>query len=255
MRKLVLRVELGSSWVAGRIAERRGFLRPVELPGPRAIAVHGQDKASLADALAMAASDLLRQGARLERACLEAQLGMGHARVGLMRLATSDKGPVPAALLQTYVAGWVQQMLHLSPDTQLIRWQVLRDPRCVLVSCVERSAIAALLRFADDHKLKFTTCLPAAMLAVREGRQLGSRTLLWTEGIGNQRDACLQMFRFEHGQPSASWRGWVALSPGALPLDAEADAALRRFHAGHAAPAEHETLHRHWPLSSAPVAA
>lgn len=251
MSKLDLRLQVGSTWITAHASARAGLLSRTGTVDARANTVRAATPTGLQDALEAIAADLLAHGVSFRGGRLQVEIGMRDARLGVLRMTSPDQRPVPSALLRTYVEGSVRQMLHLDPGEQVLRWRVLRDPRHVLVSCVDRSSLAALTQFAAAHELRFTSCIPAAMLSVRQGRRLGARTLLWTEGVGGRRDEALQVFRFEHGHPVAAWRGWAPAREPAAASDRELQEALRRFQAVHAPGVADEALHTHWPLPAA----
>ncbi|MBA2673400.1 hypothetical protein [Ramlibacter sp.] len=181
---------------------------------------------------------------------LEVQLGLEHAHLGLMVLQDGDAKSLPASARESYAQAWVRQMLHIAPETQVIRWQVSPDGRQLLVSCVDRNVFAALEEFAGKHGLRFASCRPAVLSAAAAGRNTGDPiTVVWTEaGRDAQRLGSVQLLRFSHGQLTGSWRGWIPVVPGgAQNDDAALEAAIRRFRAGEAAPHPDAVQRIHWP--------
>lgn len=244
---------LGRTWVSASVEATQGWLRRTThaLHLPRlALAPEEPD---LPRCLASAAAQLRDAGVELAGACLHVELGMDHARVGLMHLREGEGARLAPKALEAYIHGWMQQALHLEPADHVVRWQVLRDPHYVLASFVDGAVYTALLEFAGEHRLRFASCLPALLVPIRQARRGVTDTLVWTEGTAEHRDPCVQMLRFERGQLRASWRGWLPPGNASEAADHELESALQRFHAYSGSPADTPTARTHWPALPQPT--
>jgi hypothetical protein len=170
---------------------------------------------------------------------LVVQLGLAHAWIGLMVLKEMSATALTSSAHEAFTQAWVSQMLHLDPETQIIRSQILSDARTLLISCVDRNIFQSLQESALEHKLRFTSCRPAVMSAiasrkievVKKGRAAGTdATVVWMEaGLGDSRVSTVQLLHFRGNQLHSTWRGWV---PPAAPIqahDVALEGAVRRF--------------------------
>ena len=182
---------------------------------------------------------------------LEVQLGLDHARIGLMMLGEVSATALSADAREAYAQAWVKQMLHLDPATQMIRWQILADAHMLLISCVDRRVFEVLSDFALQHRLRFASCRPAVLSAVSSEREAtADLTVVWTEaGTGPLRSGSVQLLRFEGGQLSSTWRGW-APCPAADGADDALEGAVRRFHARNNASATENVKRMQWPSTA-----
>lgn len=247
MSALHLSLAIGGTWLTATLTRTDGWLRRSR--HVTHFSRHPLDTAQrgLPDTLASLAAQLEAEGVRLQGASLEVELGMAHARVGLMHLADGTAARLDRKTLDSYVEGWMQQVLHLQPSEQVTRWQVLRDPRHVLASFVDKRVYLDLLAFSDEQGMVFRSCIPAVLRPVRAARAAGAGTVMWTEGSGAARDGSVQLLRLEQGQLRASWRGWVPPSPAPDGTDPALDAALRRFRASLGSTGEDPVVRSHWP--------
>lgn len=200
-------------------------------------------EAAIHDALAA----LQQLGARIAGADLHVELGMRYARVGLLGLGESFATRLGFQAQEAYVNAWVQEVLQLAPEEQVIRWQVLRNPRHVLVSCVDLNAYTALSEVARIQRLRFTSCIPALIGAIRDARSERRRTLVWTEGGQQRREGLVQLVRIGQGEPVGMWRGWIPPNGAPHGADRSVDGALRRFEAQHPADQQGQELRIRWP--------
>src|SRR5438105_775243 len=134
---------------------------------------------------------------------LEVQLGLEHARIGLMVLEDVAATALTAGARETYAQAWAAQMLHLDAATQIVRWQILADPHKLLISCVDRGVFETLSAFAGQHGLRFASCRPAVLYAIAaqrdataESEPTAGLTVLWTEsGADAARSNSVQLLR------------------------------------------------------------
>ena len=190
----------------------------------------------------------------------EAQLGLSHARLGLLVLADTQATSPTSSACEAYTQAWVKQMWHLEPATQIIRWEVLDDAQKLLISCIDRSIFDSLDGFSRQHGMRFVGCKPAALCALNSPEQRGQgnlpaasagMTLVWTEtGKNARRTSNVQLLRFKGAQLASIWRGWVP-PPIADSSDEALEGALRRFQAHHQAQAGDALRRLHWPATSA----
>lgn len=203
-------------------------------------------EAATHDALAA----LQQQGASIAGADLHVELGMRYSRVGLLGLGESFAARLGFQAQEAYVKAWVQEVLQLTPEEQVIRWQILRNPRHVLVSCVDLSAYTALSELARIQRLRFTSCIPALIGAIRDARSERRRTLVWTEGGQQRREGLVQLVRIGQGEPVGMWRGWAPPNDAPDDADRSVDGALRRFEAQHPADQQGQELRIRWPATA-----
>jgi len=169
---------------------------------------------------------------------LEVRLGLDHAQIGVMVLEGVSATSLASSTCDVYTRAWVKQMLHLDPETQVIRWQILVDPHKLLVSCIEQRVFEALNDACQQHGLRFVSCRPAVLSALSDPTTAQGLTIAWTEAIaGAARSNVVQLMRFERKQVSSTWRGWLPSPSGSDDLDNELEGAIRRFQAHHAAAA------------------
>jgi len=184
---------------------------------------------------------------------LEVRLGMAHARIGLMTLDDMTATSLTSTARETYIAAWIPQMLHLDPQTQVVRWQILSDAHKVLISCVDRAVFDELQDFSHLHGLRFMSCRPAVLSAIEHGESAVGKsnatepwTVVWTEaGAGARRSSSVQLLRLRGRQLWATWRGWIPFSPH--DDDTALEGAIRRFQVHHSAPACESLKRQHWP--------
>jgi hypothetical protein len=183
---------------------------------------------------------------------LEVQLGLTHAHIGLMVLDDVAATALTAATRETFAQAWVARMLHLDPARQIVRWQILADPRKLLISCVDRNLFEALGEFAQRRRYRFSSCRPALLSTIaaqRQNESASALTIVWTEpGTSAARSSSVQLLRFENRQLTATWRGWAPLVVEGV--DSALEGALRRFGARHSAQADETVKRLHWPALS-----
>lgn len=192
----------------------------------------------------------------LKGAELKVQLGLSHARLGLMVVTDSAANSLTSGVCESYSHAWVKQMLHLDPAGQVIRWELLDASRKLLISCIDRGIFEALKLFAAKHGLRFVSCRSAALASVAEERQqpaAADLTVVLTEpgGIDDRRSACVQIFRLSGMQIAASWRGWLPPSSGVNGQDESLEGAIRRFQARYSAQPGDAFTRLHWPSVTA----
>lgn len=250
MNSVHLHLDLGGSWLQARLVQSRGWLRHRSecLLTSRRVMAPGTP---LDEALRRLGAELTDAGMLARGARLRAAVGLPHAYIGLMKLAQDAGTRLDASALQGYVTAWVEHTLHRDPAADVVRWQVLRNPSHVLVSCIARSTFDALAEFAAMHALRFDSCIPAVMAAIRNAERERTRLLAWTEGIGDLRDSIVQLLCFDGGQVHAAWRGWVPVAEG----DSQLHGALARFLASQGPAEDTPAAHLHWPARQVGVSA
>jgi hypothetical protein len=224
----------------------------------RARVLWENDASTFEDALEQAWGDLTRKKPNVYEHCkLTVQLGLTHTRIGLLVLGDSGSTSISPSSCDVYASAWVKQMCNVDPLTQVIRWSFLPNAKHLLISCVDSQIFKALEVFSTRSQVKFVSCKPALITAISEyGQKLKSMknfatsaaTLVWTEtSLKAPRMSVVQLIRYEYGQPSAVWRGWLTcpkLSDGA---DNALKGAIRRFQA-HNRALPGELIHQHhWP--------
>ncbi len=197
---------------------------------------------------------LQQKGGSIAGADLHVELGMRYARVGLLGLGESFATRLGFQVQESYVKAWIQEVLQLAPEEQVIRWQILRNPRHVLVSCVDLDAYTDLSELARVQSLRFASCIPALIGAIRDARSERGRTLVWTEGGPQRRESLVQLVRIGQGEPVGMWRGWAPLNGAPDGADRSVDGALRRFEAQHPADQEGQELRIRWPALATALA-
>lgn len=243
-----IQLDVGGDWISARWEPARPWLRVSRKMPPLACAEHRVEGVPLHEALGEVIARLPQERSRLRPTQLWVRLGMAHARIGLMHLAEANGSRLAADALETYVGAWTRQALHLDPAHQVIRWQVLRDSRHVLVSCIDSDMFVTLTEFAREHGFRFKSCMPALLQEVRSAPRSATQTLAWTEGANEHRSPAVQLLRFERGQVVSTWRGWLP-QPACDAPDRELQAAVRRFNARHGS-AEADLVHVHWPVAT-----
>ena len=178
---------------------------------------------------------------------VEAQLGLRYAVVGLLRVERA--AGLPFRQQAAYVRAWASDRLHLDPDSQVMRWQVLSDGEGVLISCVDRAVHETLGDFCKLNGMHFASCIPAIMLAVRSANKRVDRILTWTEGGEGIRDGSIHMLAFKRGTPVASWRAWLSPHAGDFANDIELAGAERRFQSFAGWPSDSTADRMHWPMA------
>lgn len=209
----------------------------------------GQLSATLEEAWA----SLNKQGTPYDSALdFSVQLGLAHARLGLLHL--SEEGGVPAkpAALDAYVQAWVRQMWGMDPAAQIIRWDRLEHGGGILISCIDRSVYVELETFARGHGLRFVSCKPAVLSALDLSAPTGendaaSSVIAWTEPSTAARRAPLVQLLHCHGsQPKALWRGWLPAPEANDESDNDLHGALHRFMAAGKLPMDGPAVFMHW---------
>jgi hypothetical protein len=225
----------------------------VVLKAPRADAVRvaagaGQWRAAIDAAIAK-----WREKVPGRKAEIHAGLGFDSARVALM---TVD-GPrgllsLPKTAHLTLVRSWVADMLHVDPDSNVLRWQAMSDPRQVLVSCVDAQALQDIESACADTGIRVSSCRPAVLDvldSIRELRGAGTDDVsvaCTEEAAADTRHATAQFFRFKAKRLHACWRGWV---PCAEEEDGELARAHDRFDESTGGTGARRAS-RHWPASA-----
>jgi hypothetical protein len=187
---------------------------------------------------------------------LEVQLGLDHARIGLVDLSGVMPNALSAKQCQTYAHAWVAQMLHLDPSATVIRWELLEHSRKLLVSCVDRQVVDSVTEFSLQTGLRFSSCRPAVLSVLNRYQARNEsaldRTLVWIEAsAGGGRSPKIQLLRQQGRHLAALWRGWVPEARPGGGKDEALDEAVGRFQrvntAGSAAAIEHLA----WPVPAA----
>lgn len=232
---------------------------PSEGAAPQVVAraaLSGSIPLDLRSRLKQAMADLISSyDGRLNGLQFEVRLGLDHARIGLMVLEDVAATALSGGTREAYAQAWVKQMLHLDPDTQVIRWQVMADARKLLISCVDRPVFETLRDLALEHRLRFVSCRPAVLSAIGAQQEVkaaskASRglTVVWTEaGVDAVRSQSVQLLRFEGARLSSAWRGWVPSSPDSNGGDEALEGATHRFLAHNLAQPDDAVSHVHWP--------
>lgn len=186
----------------------------------------------------------------------DVELGLSHSRVGIMSVDQPDGIlSVPAAKRDMYVQKWAEQMLHVSPKEQIIRWRAQSNPRFVLVSCISRAIAEDLKRACASARVQLNTCRPAVLSCVPAIRKFApgtasTLTVIWTEFAAPQiRYSAVQFLRVRDRHLADSWRGWLPPA-GNLSADEALDAAAARFAAHHGASSAESCANMQWPSSA-----
>lgn len=205
----------------------------------------------LGDKLDQAWTSLQKQmplGSR--RADLSVQLGLAHARLGLMHLNQDSSVGAGSAVVNGYVLAWMRQMWDVNPTTQIVRWERMENGRDVLISSIDRSIYTELEEFAKRHALRFVSCKPALLDAL-ESRPASSSDapyiLVWTEPSATApRSPLVQLLQCTGPQARTLWRGWLPLSEHAEAPDTALQGAIRRFGASYLSKVDAPVVFRHW---------
>jgi hypothetical protein len=184
-----------------------------------------------------------------KKADLSVQLGLAHARLGLVPLVQDGGTHLTKEAIDSYTQAWVGQMWSLDPATQIIRWEASEAGEQVLISCIDRGVYEELESFAHRHSLRFLSCTPAVLhevhLAAPEPRGKSSAEqqsaqgviTVWTEPSSTgQRTPLVQLIHHLDSQPQALWRGWLPKQESSDAPDDALQGALRRFMAANKVP-------------------
>jgi hypothetical protein len=188
----------------------------------------------------------------LHGADLSVQLGLAHARLGLLHQAQEGSIETKPAAIDSYVQAWIRQMWGVDPATQIIRWDRMENGHDLLISCIDHSVYTELEAYAQRHGLRFVSCKPAVLNALESpgptaGHHNTPRTLIWTEPSSTaQRAALVQLLHCTGTQPSALWRGWVPAPEHTDTSDTILHGAIRRFNAAHLMKIDAPLVYRHW---------
>jgi hypothetical protein len=213
----------------------------------------------LAGALEQAWSSLRKQvPAGLDAADFLVQLGLTHARLGLLHQVQDGHPATAAAVIERYVRAWVQQMWRLDPASLIVRWQRLGHGPTLLISCIDFAVYSLLEAFTQRHRLRFVSCKPAVLSALElspsaTGSGAAPRILVWTEPSAvAARSPLVQLIHCAHAQPHALWRGWLPARDQATTSDEALQGAIRRFCAAYAPDTHVPLVLRHWDHSMPP---
>lgn len=180
------------------------------------------------------------------------QLGLTHARLGLLHLSEEGTGPAKPVALDAYVQAWVRQMWGMDPATQIIRWDRLEHGGGILISCIDRSVYIELETFARQHGLRFVSCKPAVLSALDLSAPTGENdaalsVIAWTEpSTAARRAPLVQLLHCQGSQPKALWRGWLPAPEAIDESDNDLHGALRRFMAAGKLPMNAPAVFMHW---------
>lgn len=227
----------------------------VELPAGR-----------LAETLEPAWSALQKQHAQtLQGVNLSVQLGLAHARLGLLQLPQEGDAPSKAAVIDGFARAWIQQMWGMDPATQIIRWDWVGDSSDILLSCIDRAVFDELQAICRRHGLRFVSCKPAVLNAldsphaptgkrhIAATESAAETTLVWTEPSSSARRASLvQLLHCTGSQPKALWRGWLPAPSSSDEPDEALHGAIRRFTAASRLPANTPLEFMHWAQAAQP---
>lgn len=207
----------------------------------------------LGDKLDQAWTSLQRQitqGSR--RTDLSVQLGLAHARLGLMHLNQDSSMGAESAAMNGFVLAWIRQMWDVDPATQIVRWERMESGRDVLISSIDRSVYTELEDFAKRHTLRFISCKPALLDAL-ESRPASTSSrdapyiLVWTEPSATApRSPLVQLLQCTGPQARTLWRGWLPISEHAEAPDTALQGAIRRFGSAYLSKMDAPVVFRHW---------
>jgi hypothetical protein len=205
----------------------------------------------LGDKLDQAWTSLQKQippGSR--RADLSVQLGLAHARLGLLHLNQDSSMGAESAIVNGYVLAWIRQMWGVDPATQIVRWERMENGRDVLISSIDRSIYAELEEFARRHVLRFVSCKPALLDALESRPAPMSDApyiLVWTEPSATApRSPLVQLLQCTGPQARTLWRGWLPVSEHGEAPDKALQGAIRRFGAAYLSKMNAPVVFRHW---------
>lgn len=188
------------------------------------------------------------------------QLGLAHARLGLVPLVKEGSTHPSKEAVDSYLRAWVEQMWSLDPATQIIRWEATEAGDQVLISCIESGVYEELESFSHRHGLRFVSCTPAVLSAARPGppqprsgpsaatQSAESAVTVWSEpSSAGQRIPLVQLIHHLGAQPQALWRGWLPPTHESRDApDVAIQGALRRFLAANKLPMSTAVKWRHW---------
>lgn len=190
----------------------------------------------------------ISQGSR--RKDLSVQLGLTHARLGLMHLNQDNSMGAESAVVNGYVLAWIRQMWGVDPATQIVRWERMENGRDVLISSIDRSVYTEVEGFVKRHALRFVSCKPALLDALEARSDTMSDApyiLVWTEPSANApRSPLVQLLQCTGPQASALWRGWIPTSEETHTTDTTLHGAIRRFGAAHLSKMDAPVVFKHW---------
>lgn len=220
----------------------------------------------LVETLEPAWSALQKQHAQaLQGLDLSVQLGLAHARLGLLQLPQESGAPSKAAVIERFARAWIQQMWGMDPATQIIRWDRVGNSSGILLSYIDRAVFDELQAFSRRHGLRFVSCKPAVLSALDSpqpstgkkhkaaAESAADTTIVWTEPSASDRRACLvQLLHCTGSQPKALWRGWLPAPASSDEPDEALHGAIRRFAAASRLPANTPLEFMHWTQAAAP---
>lgn len=210
---------------------------------------------TLEDAWAILQKQALQDLRALE---LSVQLGLAHARLGLLHQSEESRVGTRPAAIEGYVQAWIRQMWGMDPATQIIRWDRVGSGNDILISCIDRSIFVELEAFAQRHDLRFVSCNPAVLSAMDLPLQSSVRnnapcTLVWTESSATaQRAPLVQILHCAGSQPWALWRGWIPAPEHGDESDTALHGAIRRFGATSPLTMDAPLVFKHWDPAMQP---
>lgn len=191
-------------------------------------------------------------GADMGTAAFSAQLGLSHARLGLLHLGQDGQSAMAAAVIDSYVRVWIQQMWRVDPASQIVRWERVAKTPKLLISSIDLRVYSLLEAFTQRHRLRFISCKPAVLsapelAAASSESSDASRLVVWTEPSATAvRSPLVQLMHCKNGQTVALWRGWVPAQEQENSSDTALDGAVRRFCAAYAPDQKTALVARHW---------
>lgn len=220
----------------------------------------------LTETLEPAWSALQKQLAQTpEELDLSVQLGLAHARLGLLQLAEESGTPTKAAAIEGYAKAWIQQMWGMDPATQIIRWDRVENSSAILISCIDHAVFDELQAFSRRRGLRFVSCKPAVLNALESPHPSTGKkhkaatesaretTIVWTEPSSSDRRASLvQLLHCTGSQPKALWRGWLPTPASSDEPDEALHGAIRRFRAASRLPENTPLEFMHWAEAAQP---
>lgn len=235
--ELVRPEHAGFGQVLGGLLGRRPTHEASRTPIARVVLVGPMDAGNVVASLGRALADLQAlHGKALKGMPMDVQLGLDHARIGLVDLSGVSPAALTAGNCDAYAQAWVAQMLHLDASTPIVRWALHELPQKLLVSCVGRQIVDALANSCAQSGLKFSSCRPAMLSALKRqtrdprAEPAADLTLVWTEvDAQGGRSGGVQFLRWHNKHLSALWRGWVPRSPSEGGNDLALEEAITRF--------------------------
>lgn len=202
---------------------------------------------------------LKKQGTQASSALdFSVQLGLAHARLGLLSLPEESGMPARPVALDAYVQAWVRQMWGMDPASQIIRWDRLEHESGILMSCIDRSVYDELETFTQRHGLRFVSCKPAVLSALELSAPTGesdaaSSVIIWTEpSAAARRSPLVQLLHCHGSQPKALWRGWLPAPDAIDESDNDLHGALRRFMTAGKLPMDAPAIFMQWDQALQP---